>query len=156
DLRPETDGLLPRALLDDVVEAHERPPADEEDVRGVHGNEVLVRVLATALRGNVGDRPLEDLEERLLHALARDVPRDRRVLPLAGDLGDLVDVDDAALALLDVVARGLEELEDDVLDVLAYVAGLGQRRGIDDREGDREEPREGLREQGLPRARRTD
>src|SRR5262249_13522632 len=32
----------------------------------------------------------------------------------------------------------------------------GQRRGIDDREGNREEPREGLREQGLPRARRTD
>ncbi len=34
-------------------------------------------------------------------------------------LSDLVDVDDAGLGLLDVVVGGLDELEQDVLDVLA-------------------------------------
>jgi hypothetical protein len=56
------------------------------------------------LRRHVGDRPLEDLEERLLDALARHVARDRGVLVLAADLVDLVDVDDALLAFLDVAA----------------------------------------------------
>jgi hypothetical protein len=72
-------------------------------------------------------RALEDLQQRLLHALAGDVTGDRRVLALASDLVDLVDVDDAGLGLLDVVVSGLDQLEQDVLDVLADVAGLGER-----------------------------
>jgi hypothetical protein len=70
---------------------------------------------------------LEDLQQRLLHALAGDVAGDRRVVALARDLVDLVDVDDAPLGPLDVVVGGLQQLEDDVLDVLADVAGLGER-----------------------------
>ena len=139
-----------------LLEADERAAADEEDVRRVDLDELLVRVLAPALRRHVGDRPLEDLEQRLLHALARDVAGDRRVLALARDLVDLVDVDDAALGLLLVVARRLVELEDDVLDVLADVAGLGQGRGVGDRERDGEHPRQRLGEQRLAGAGRPD
>ena len=62
------------------------------------GGEFLVRMLASALRRNVGDRAFEDLQQRLLHAFAGDVARDRRVLVLAADLVDFVDVDDAAAA----------------------------------------------------------
>ena len=71
------------------------PPHDEQHVRGVDLDELLVRVLAAALRRHVRDRALEDLQQGLLDALAGDVPGDRRVLALAGDLVDLVDVDDA-------------------------------------------------------------
>src|SRR5439155_24757608 len=46
----------------------------------------------TLFRSHARHRPLEDLEEPLLHALARYVARDARVLRLAGDLVDLVDV----------------------------------------------------------------
>ena len=77
--------------------------------------------------GTAADGALEDLEQRLLHALAGHVAGDRRVLALAGDLVDLVDVDDAGLGLLDVVVGGLDQLEEDVLDVFADVAGLGER-----------------------------
>ena len=94
-------------------------------------------------------RFLEDLQQRLLHALAGDVPRDRRVLALAGDLVDLVDVDDAGLGLLDVVVGGLDELEQDVLDVLADVAGLGERGRVGDRERHVEHLGERLGEVGL-------
>ena len=50
----------------------------------------------------------------------------RRVVALARDLVDLVDVDDAALRPLDVVVGVLQQVDDDVLDVLADVAGLGE------------------------------
>ncbi len=95
-------------------------------------------------------------EQRLLDALTGDVTRDRGVLRLAGDLVDLVDVDDAGLGLLDVVVGGLDQLEQDVLDVLADVASLGQGRGVGDRERDVEHPGQGLGEVGLAAAGRAD
>ena len=152
----EAERLLADAALDLLVEPDERAAADEQDVGRVDLEELLVRMLAAALRRHVGDRALEDLQERLLDAFARHVARDRGVLVLAADLVDLVDVDDALLALLDVAAGGLEQLEDDVLDVLADVARFGQRRRVDDRERDREQLGERLGEQRLAGAGRPD
>jgi hypothetical protein len=150
---PKPRVLLPDAALDDLIEADEGAAADEEDVGRVDLQEVLLRVLAAALGRHVGDGALDDLEQRLLHALARHVARDARVVALAADLVDLVDVDDAALRPLDVVIGVLQQLHDDVLDVLADVARLGQRGGVGDGEGHVEDLRERLREQRLARAR---
>ena len=86
----------------------------------------------------------------------RHVARDARVLRLARDLVDLVDVDDAALALGDVEVAGLEQPDEDVLDVLADVAGFGERRRVGDRERHVEDARQRLREQRLADARRAD
>jgi hypothetical protein len=83
---------------------------------------------------------------------SRIVTGDRRVLGLAGDLVDLVDVDDARLGLLDVVVSGLDELEEDVLDVLTDVAGLGERGGIGDGERHVEHAGQGLGQQRLAAA----
>ncbi len=152
----EADALLARALGDDLLEAGESTGDDEQHVGRVDLDELLVRMLAAALRGNGGDRALENLQQRLLHALARDVAGDRRVLGLAGDLVDLVDVDDAGLGALDVVVRGLDELEQDVLDVFTDVAGLGEGRGIRYRERHVEALGEGLGEIGLAAAGRAD
>lgn len=98
-------------------------------------------------------RALEDLQQRLLDALARHVAGDRRVLALTRDLVDLVDVDDAGLCPLDVVVGGLDQLEEDVLDVLTDITGLGERGGVGDREGHVEHLRESLSEVGLAAAR---
>ena len=108
-----------------------------------------MRMLATALGRDRGRRAFEDLQQRLLDPFAGDVAGQRRVLRLARDLVDLVDVDDSGLGLLDVVVGGLDQLEQDVLDVLADVAGLGQRGRVGDREGHVENPGKGLGEQGL-------
>ena len=118
----EADALLADPALDDLVDAGERTTADEQDVGGVDLDELLVGVLAAPLRRHRGGGALQDLQQGLLHALAGDVTGDRRVLGLAGDLVDLVDVDDPGLGLLDVVVGGLDQLEQDVLDVLADVA----------------------------------
>src|SRR5262245_60646505 len=156
DVGLEPQRLLADAAFDLLVEPDEGAAADEQDVGRVDLEELLVRMLAPALRRDVGHRAFEDLEQRLLHALARHVARNRRVLVLAADLVDLVDVDDALLALLDVAAGGLQQLEDDVLDVLADVAGLGQRRRVDDGERHRQQLGQGLREQRLAGAGRAD
>ena len=156
DVGHEADALLADAPLDDLLQAGEGAAADEQHVGRVDREELLLRVLAPALRRHVGDRALEDLEQRLLHALARDVARDRGVLGLAGDLVDLVDVDDAVLGALDVEVGGLDELEEDVLDVLADVAGLGQRGGVGDGEGHVEDARQRLGEQRLAAAGRAE
>jgi len=119
-------------------------------------DELLIRMLAPALRGNRGDRTFDQLEQRLLHAFARDVARDRRVVALARNLVDLINIDDAALCLVDVVVALLQQLLDDVLDVLADVPCLGQRRRIGDHERHVEKARQRLGQQRLARARGAD
>src|SRR6202000_2339225 len=49
------------------------PAADEQDVGGVDLQELLLRMLAPALRRHGGDGAFHDLQQRLLHALARHV-----------------------------------------------------------------------------------
>lgn len=146
----EADRRALAACGDDLLEPGEGAAADEQDVGGVDLQELLLWVLATALGRHRGDRPLHDLEQSLLHALAGDVAGDRGVVRLAADLVDLVDVDDAALRPLDVVVGRLQELQDDVLDVLAHITGLGERRRIRHRERHVEDPGKRLGEQRLP------
>src|SRR5262249_29630974 len=115
-------------------------------------DELLVRVLATALRRHVGDGALENLQERLLHALTGHVPGDRRVLGLARYFIDLVDVHDATFGALDVVVGRLQQSQDDVFHVLPDVPGLSQGWGVGDGERHPEHLGERLREQCLARA----
>ena len=109
-------------------------------------------MLAAALGRHRGLGALDDLQKRLLHALAADVAGDGGVFALAGDLVDLVDVDDTPLGPLHVVVRRLEQIEDDVLHVLAYITSLGQGGGVGDSEGDVEYLGQGLGQQGLAAA----
>ena len=100
--------------------------------------------------------PSISFKQRLLDALARHVAGDRGIVRLAADLVDLVDVDDPALGLLDIIVGRLEQFQDDVLDILADIAGLGQRGRVGHRERHVEDSRQRLREQGLAAAGRAD
>ena len=77
---PKPMPRLRRAVADDLLEAVERAAADEQDVGRVDLQELLVRMLAAALRRHRGDRAFDQLQQRLLHAFARHVARDRRVV----------------------------------------------------------------------------
>src|SRR5699024_4018397 len=130
----ESQSAFTGPIVDDLFQTGEGTRNDEQHVAGVDLNEFLVRVFPPALRRNRSGRTLEDLQQRLLNPLAGDVPGDRGVLRLTGDLVDLVDVDNAGFGLLRVVVGGLDQLEQNVLDVLADVSGLGQRCRVRDRE----------------------
>ena len=152
----EADGAFAQPAADDVVEPDERAAADEQDVARVHLDVLLLGMLAAALRRNVGDRAFEHFQQGLLHALARHVAGDRDVLAGLADLVDLVDVEHAALGGLDVEVGGVQQLQQQVLDVLADVAGLGQRGGVADGEGHVEDAGQRLGQQRLAGAGRTD
>ena len=149
----EAQTALADALTDDVGQADERAAQDEQDVRRVDVDELLLGVLAPALRRHGGLGALDDLQQRLLHALARHIARDGEVFGLAGNLVDLVDVDDADFRARDIEVGSGNQLEQDVLDVLADVARLSERRRIGDRERDAQRARKRLGKQRLARTR---
>src|SRR5690606_27645642 len=78
--RTEPDRRASPACGDDLVEAGKGTAADKQDIGRIDLQELLLRMLAAALRRNARDRAFHDLEQRLLHALARHVARDRRVV----------------------------------------------------------------------------
>ena len=106
-------------------------------------------MLAAAGGRNACHRALKDLKQRLLNALARNIAGDGEVLGLAGDLVDLVHVDNADLRALNIAIGGIDELEQDVLHVLAHVTGLGERGGVGDGKRHLEDARKRLGEQRL-------
>jgi len=148
----KADGRAFVAVRDDLFETGERAATDEQDVGRIDLQEFLLRMLAPALRRHGGDRAFHDLQKRLLHALARHIAGDRGVVGLAGDLVDLVDIDDPALRAFDVVFRGLQQFQDDVFHILADITGLCQRGRIGHGERHIQNPRQSLRQQGLAAA----
>ena len=106
-------------------------------------------MLAATGGRNASHRALKNLKQRLLNALARNVAGDGEVLGLAGDLVDLVHVDNAHLSALNVAIGSIDKLEQDVLHVLANVTGLGERSGVGDGKRHLEDAGERLGQQGL-------
>jgi hypothetical protein len=70
DLGVKADPMVSDPLLDHLLELSEGAAADEEDVRGVDREELLVGVLAPALGRHRRGGSLEDLQQRLLDPLA--------------------------------------------------------------------------------------
>ena len=149
----EAHGAPAEAVGDHLEQALEGAAADEQHVLRVDLDHRLLGVLAAALGRDVGHRALEDLQQGLLHALAGDIAAHRRRRRLAGDLVDLVEVDDPLLGAGHVVVGRLQQPHEDVLHVLAHVPGLGEDGGVGHAEGDLQDLGQGLGQQGLARAR---
>src|SRR5207253_8296033 len=66
----EAERFLTYSPANDFLQADESAPADEQDVSGIDGSELLVWVFASTLRGYIGDRAFENFQQRLLHSLA--------------------------------------------------------------------------------------
>ena len=103
-----------------------------------------------------GHGALDELEQRLLYALAGHIAGDGRIIGLARNLVDLVDVDNAHLGLLNIVIAFLQQLLDDVLDILPDITRFRQRGGIGDGERHVEQAGQGFGEQRLTGARGAD
>ena len=118
------------AALDHFFQAVKRTAADEQNVLGVDLDKLLLRVLAAALRRHIADGAFQNFQQRLLHALAAHIAGDGRVFALARDLIDLIDVNNADLCLGNIKIRRLDQLEQNVLHILAHISGLGKGGGI--------------------------
>ena len=94
-------------------------------------------------------------QQGLLHALTAHIAGDGGVLTLAGDLVDLVDIDNTDLCLLHIKIRCLDQLEQNVLHILAHITGFGQGGGIGNGEGNAQHFCQSLCQQGLAHAGRA-
>ena len=146
DLGVKAHALVPHTIGDDLVQTHKGTTADKQDIGRVDLQQLLLGMLAAAGGRNACHRALKNLQQCLLNALARDIAGDGKVLGLAGNLVDLVHVDNAHLRALDIAIGSVDELEQDVLHVLAHVAGLGERGGVGDGKRHLEDARERLGE----------
>ena len=78
------------------------------------------------------------------------------VVGMWGLLAVVLSNDDATLGALDVTVGRLQQIDDDVLDVLAHVTSFGEAGGIGDTEGHVENARQGLCEQRFATAGRAE
>ncbi|MCY1406321.1 hypothetical protein D9M71_215830 [compost metagenome] len=113
-------------------------------------------MLAAALRRYGGNRAFDQLQQGLLYALTGNIAGNRRVVGLARDLVDFVDVDDAHLGFFHIVIALLQQLLNDVFHVFAHITGFGQGGGVGDGERHVQQACKGFGEQGLARPRRAD
>ena len=132
---PKTDGFLVQTLLNDLVQPVKSPAADEQDVFGVDLQKLLMGMLASTLGRHIGHSALQDFQQRLLYALAGHVTGDGGVLALAGDLVDLVHINDASLGQLNIIVCSLHQTQQDVLHIVAHIARLGEGGGVGDGKG---------------------
>ena len=87
-------------------------------------------MLATALRWHIHHRSLKQLQQTLLHTLARHIACDTWVIRFASNLVDLIDKDDTFLGFLHVVIRLLQQTCEQTLHIFAYITCLSQHGGI--------------------------
>ncbi len=113
-------------------------------------------MLAPALWRHSRNRAFHNLQKRLLHTLARHVARYGRIVGLAGNLVDLIDIDNAALGAFDIIVGRLKQFQHDVLDILTDIAGLGQRCRIGHGKRHVQNTRQRLRQKRLAAACRAD
>ena len=83
DMRAEAHAGAAGARFHQFFQPDERAAHDEQDVRGIHADEFLLRMLAAALGRNVGHGTFDDFQQSLLHAFAGHVAGDGRTVGLA-------------------------------------------------------------------------
>ena len=145
----KTDDLRVEAARDVALDAVKGSARDKEDVARIDLDKLLVGVLAATFGRNIHLGALKELEQGLLHALARHVAGDGRVVALASNLVDFVDEHDSALGVSHVVVGGLQKAGEDALNVFAHVAGLGEHGRVDDGERNLQHARNRAGQQGF-------
>ena len=151
-LRAKTDAALLRALADNLVQARKRTAANKQNVRRVHADKLLVRIAPPTLRRHAGNRPLYQFQQRLLHALARHIARNRRAIRFARNLVNLVNIHNAALRLFHIKIAIAQQLSDNLLHILAHITRLSERGRIRHCKGHIQLARQRLRQQRFARA----
>ncbi|KAF5040610.1 hypothetical protein DSECCO2_531660 [anaerobic digester metagenome] len=155
-LHIEADGFLICTFLDDLFQTKEGSTSDEEDILGVHFDEILLRMLASAFGGDIHFGAFQSLEQGLLYTFAGNVTGDGWCLAFAGDLVDFIDVHDTPFCFGHIIIGVLKQANEDVFHVFTHVTSLGQCGGVADREGYLQKASKSLGDQGLTASGGTD
>ena len=89
-------------------------------------------MLTTTLGRHVGNGAFQNLQQSLLHALARYITGDGGILAFTGDLIQLINIDDTPLCQFHIEIGGLDQTQQNIFHVLTHVTGFGQRGSVGD------------------------
>ena len=141
--------------INDLIESVKGASHDKQDVRRVDLDELLLGMFAASLGRNRCIGPLDDLEERLLHAFAGDISCDGDVLALFRYFVNFIDVNNTELRSVDVIIRRLDQFQKDILNILADISRFRESRRIGDRERNIDDLGQCLGQIGLSRSGRS-
>ena len=113
-------------------------------------------MLAAAFRWDIDDIAFKEFQHSLLHTLSGNVPGNRRIVALAGDLVDLINEHYPPLCLGHVVISFLEEACQDAFHIFTHIAGLGEYRRVNYGERDSKHLGDSLGQKSLAGPGRTD
>ena len=91
-----------------------------------------MRMLSSALRRNTCNGSFQDLQKCLLYALTGHISGNGSVLGFSCDLVDLINIDDSVLRTFNIVICCLNDLQKNILNILANIACLCESSGICD------------------------
>ena len=151
----KADTALFRAITNNLVQPGKRATTNEQNIAGIHLQEFLLGMLAATLRWNRSNRTFDQFQQRLLHTFPGDITGNRRVVRLAGNFVDFINIDNTGLRLLDIVVTFLQQLLDNIFDILTHITGFGQGGRIGNRERYIQQPRQGFSQQGFTATGRT-
>ena len=131
--RIKADRLSVGTVLDDLFQSFKCSAADKEDVCGIDLKQFLMRMLSSSLRRNRSNRTLQDFQQCLLHTFTGHISGDRCILRFSCDLVDLININDTMLCFLDIIICCLNNLQQNILHVLADISRFRQCCRICDR-----------------------
>ena len=152
NIRAKAHGLATDPLLNDFFDAIKGTAADKENVGRINLNKLLLGVLAPAAWGYIGHCSLQNLQQRLLHTFAAYITGNGAVLALAADFVNLVHIDNAPFGAFHIKVRRLDQAQQNIFHVLAYIPGLGQGGGVCNGKGNIQDLCQGLGQHGFAHA----
>ena len=106
----EADALFVQSGFHDPLDAVKGAAADEQNVRRVNRNQLLLRVLPSALGRNTRYCAFHDLQQCLLYALSRNVAGNRYVFTFLRDLVDFIQIYNTELCPFNIIISRLNQL----------------------------------------------
>ena len=103
---------------------------DEQDVTGVNGNILLIRMLTATLGRNIYVRTLQQLQQALLHTFSTDITRNGRIICLTCYLIDLINKHNTTLCGFHIIISHLQQTSQNTLDIFAHITCLCKHRCI--------------------------
>ena len=149
NIRLESHGLTADTVSDNLIKTVKGTATYEQNIVGIDLYKILLGVLSPPFGWNAGHGAFYNLQKRLLDTFPRHIPSNGRTVRFAGNLVNLIDIDDTPAGGLHIIIRLLNEIQDNVLHVLAHIPGFCKGRGVGNGERHFEDLREALSQKGL-------
>ena len=140
----KSDTLFTNTISNNFVQPNKRTTTDEENILRVNMNELLTRMLSTALWRNTCIGTFQNFKKRLLYTFTRNIACNREVLCFTRNFVDLVYIYNTHFCALNIAISSVNKLKQNVFDIFTYIASFGKRGCIGNCKRNFQKTRKGL------------